>query len=1075
MTKRRNMIIILLCGLLCAACLVPCTALATEKTQTIRVGFFAYDGYHMQDESGNRSGYGYDILQHISGYAGLKNEYVGYDKNWNDMQNMLERGEIDLLTSAQMTQERLERFDFSNSSIGVSSAILTTKAGNMTYMAADYDSWDGIRVGMIKGNSRNECFAEFANEHDFSYNAVFYEDTAQMVSDLKAERAIDAVLTSNLRKTNNEWVLAQFDASPFYVIVKKGNSELLDKINYAIEQMDNYEPGLRTQLMNTYYAADSSNDIAYNIDERAFIAENANNEFTAVINPDRAPYSYLNNGEYASIFYDVAKEIINRSGLNIRFVVAEERADYWRIINTDMPAIRFDADYNYNQAEQTGYWLTLPYLEVPVTRLFLSDTTSFRSAAIVEESDVSRNYSQTLQAQGISITNYDSVASVVNAVLTNKQDMAVLPANTAALAVRNDETNRLVCEELYGYHTAYCVAVSSTQNAIVYSILKKAAASISTPYTDSILQSYADDLEKSFSFIGYMYDYPLHVVLTIVAVLGIALLILVLAFTAKRRKGELVHMEQIQRRNELLSDALATAEKADAAKSQFLSRVSHEMRTPLNAITGFIELSKGADAKTVAINLTNADVAAKQLLSVINDVLDMSSIDAGKLRIARSPFDFKRLVSSIANIIGLQCQQKNISFKTHIITATDDWLIGDELRTNQILMNLLSNAVKFTEHGGVELTISQTDMENNKAVVRFTVSDSGCGMSTEMKERLFKPFEQESAATTRKYGGSGLGLSIVKNLVLMMGGSIRVESEQGRGSTFTVDVPYEKNETVTKLPIIENAEHLRILAIDDEAAEREYIGLVLDRIGVRYTCVGDGEAALSELSMGEKTQDAYNVCIIDWRMPKQDGAQIAQIIRQKYGKDVIVIVVSAYDYQQVGESAKRAGADLFLSKPLFESSLFDLLMNLTGGKLKKNETLAPIAWNFAGKRVMLVEDNELNRIIAESFLGKIGIICETAVNGQLALDKFLASKPGYYDAILMDIQMPIMDGFEATKAIRESSHPMAKTIQIIAQTADAFSEDITKALSLGMNAHITKPINLDILAKTLAKAFSAQD
>lgn len=1065
----------LLCALLCAVCLaapLPFTALAAETAQTVRVGFFAFDGYHMQDEDGNRSGYGYDILQSIAGYAGFKYKYVGYDKSWDEMQDMLEHGEIDVLTSAQKTPEREELFDFSSSSIGTSSAILTVKAGDTTYMVADYDSWDGIKVGMINGNSRNDRFAEFAEEYGFTYSAVYYDDTDKMIADLQSGGIIDAILTSNLRQTHNEWVLAQFAASPFYIMVKKGNSELLDKINYALEQMDNYEPYFRIKLLNTYYSEDSGDDISYSAEERAFIAANADTVFTAIINPDRAPYSYLENGQYSGVLYEIAEEIIKRSGLNIEFTEVASRSDYWLAVKAGFADIRFDSDYNYNQAEQTGYWLMPSYLEVPIAQLFRDDTTSFQSAAVLLESDVAENYLETLKEQGIAVKSYGSVDEVVEAVLSGKDDMALLPINTAVLIVRDDERNQLTAEELYGYKTAYSVAVSSEQNPILYSILKKAAASIDSTDTDAIMQRYADDLEKPFTLIGYMYDYPLHIILTLAAVLGISLLTAILISTSRRRKREALLLEETQRRNELLNGALASAEKADAAKSQFLSRVSHEMRTPLNAIIGFIELSKGAEPEKLQSYLEDSDIAAKQLLSVINDVLDMSSIESGKLKIANVPFNFKHLILSITNIYGMQCKQKSIIFETCITTEMDDWLVGDELRVNQILMNLLSNAVKFTESGHVRLTIAQTSVEENKEFLRFEVSDTGCGMSQDMKERLFHPFEQESALTAKKYGGSGLGLSIVKSLVSIMEGTIRVDSVLGEGTTFTVDMPFTKSEAAENMRLSGSFESLRILAVDDEKAELDYISLMLKRLGIRHTCVENGNAALSALKKGEQEQRPYTVCLIDWRMPEMTGVETTKRIRELYGNDVVVIVVSAYDYQQAGESALKAGANMFLAKPLFQSSLFDLLMTLTEGDIAKPEE-KPVVWDFTGKRVLLAEDNRLNRIIAEGYLEKCGVICEEALNGQIAVDMFTSSEPGYYDAILMDIQMPVMDGIEATKVIRASNHPEAKTIQIIAQTADAFNEDISRFFSAGMNDHVSKPIKPEVLSKTLGRAFSS--
>lgn len=531
------------------------------------------------------------------------------------------------------------------------------------------------------------------------------------------------------------------------------------------------------------------------------------------------------------------------------------------------------------------------------------------------------------------------------------------------------------------------------------------------------------------------------------------------------RRDEVLHAE-------LLSNALAAAEKADIAKGQFLSRVSHDMRTPLNAIIGMIELAKDAEPDQIANCLSNSSIAARHLLSVINDVLDMSSIESGKLKIASVPFNFKHLLSSLMSIYGVQCKQKGLSFDIKMKFVAEDWLVGDELRVNQILMNLLGNSIKFTSEGHIWLTISQTSVTENKIFIRFEVADTGCGMSEEMKSRLFKPFEQESATTANKYGGSGLGMSIVKSLVSIMNGSIRVESVQNQGTKFIVDLPFMRsNEKKTEF-VSEDVAKFRVLAIDDEESEREYLSLVLSSIGVRYTCVGSGAAALAELEAATAQNDQYRLCLLDWGMPEMSGEEVARRIRDKYGKSILLMVISAYDYQQGVTQGKDSNIDVFVYKPLFPSSLFDLLMSLRGGTIAKPKQEIKITWNFSGKRLLLAEDNMLNQLVAQGYLGKFNVAIELAENGQIAVDKFVASEPGYYDAILMDIQMPVMDGFEATRAIRASSHPEAKTIPIIAQTADVFNEDISKALSSGMNAHVAKPISPDLLAQALAKVFT---
>ncbi len=375
----------------------------------------------------------------------------------------------------------------------------------------------------------------------------------------------------------------------------------------------------------------------------------------------------------------------------------------------------------------------------------------------------------------------------------------------------------------------------------------------------------------------------------------------------------------------------------------------------------------------------------------------------------------------------------------------------------------------------LSLAISKTTQSDDKAFIRFEISDTGCGMTDDMKSRLFKPFEQENAATAQKYGGSGLGLSIVKNLVSMMDGAIRVESEPDIGTTFTLDLPFGLTDDAEPERLGHSVDAMRVLAVDDEPVEREYFATVLTRIGVRFKCVDNGASALTEIESAASAGDMYNICIIDWKMPDMDGIELTRRIRDKYGKNVIVIIASAYEHYQADESARKAGADMFISKPLFQSSLFDLFMSLTGGKAGGIDSVAFVKRDLTGRRVLLAEDNVMNRIVAKGLTAKFGVMCDEAENGKIAFEKFVNSELGHYDAILMDIQMPEMDGYETAAAIRASSHPEAKTVQIIALTANAMNEDIARTMSAGMNSHVSKPIDPDALYDALSAAFRRND
>lgn len=1052
-----------------------CSTSVLSASEKIRVGFFRYDGYHMMDENGARDGYGYEFLQHVRGYTNWQYEYIGYEKSWSEMQDMLERGEIDILTSAQKTSTRLKRFDFSKEPIGSSAAIITVKAGNTEYVSNDYTTWNGMRVGMIRDNTRNDGFKVFAAECGFTYVPVYFDDINDAVRELKEGRGIDAIISSSLRAIKGEWILKKFDISPFYVMVKKGNKQLLQEIDWALEQIKSDEPNLYENLMDKYYTASSSEEIAYTFKERAYIQSMQGKKLTAVINPDRLPISSLKDGEFVGIIPDIVKKIIEYSNLNIEIIKTSNRQEYYEAVKSGSVDIRFDSWYNYNEAEKSGYYLTQPYLECSVSCLYRNNVEKISSIALIKNSDISKKYSAMLDQKYQDVVYYDTLDEVVHAVISGKQDAACLYSNVCEVVIYEDLTNSLASKIIPNGRLDFSVAVNEKQDERLYSIMNKSVSNIENDDVAEIINKNMDFKQPIFSILGYVYDNPLFLVVTSLILLVFTAFSINMFWMLHAKRLDRTRLLEVQRINDLLSDALDDAENANKAKSEFLSHMSHEMRTPLNAIIGFMLLAKDADADQVKVYLANSEIAAKQLLSVINDVLDMSAISSGKMKLIQEPFNLRELIQSISGLYFSQCQEKGIDYETKILTQVEESLIGDQLRLGQILNNLLGNATKFTEHGKIELRISQITEKDNQIFLRFEISDSGCGISDELKERLFYPFEQENAAMSRKRGGTGLGLAIVKNLVDMMHGAIKVESVIGEGTTFVVDLPFSKSEEAEdELKISGNFKDLRVLIVDDESIERDYISMLLRGMKVRYACVDDGNQALKELAAAKKIDDKYNVCLIDWKMPTMVGSEAIRAIRKHYGNDIIIIAVSAYSYYNAEVKAREAGADMFLPKPLFRSSLFDLLMSLTSGQVPEEKITREFP-DFEGRRILLAEDNEMNRLVITGILKKFNVVCDIADDGKLAVDKFYASKPGYYDAIFMDIHMPNMDGYEATEAIRNSDHPDAEKIQIIALTADAFNEDVTKMLSVNMNAHVAKPIDIKLLLETLTKAFAERD
>lgn len=559
-------------------------------------------------------------------------------------------------------------------------------------------------------------------------------------------------------------------------------------------------------------------------------------------------------------------------------------------------------------------------------------------------------------------------------------------------------------------------------------------------------------------------------VISLLAAAFMAVVLMIMRAVYERRKSV-----ELEEKNQQLVKAVQAAQTASGAKSQFLAQMSHEIRTPMNAIIGLTTIAKSEiqNPEKIKEYLTKIDNSSRLLLGIINDILDMSAIERGKLKIGKEVFNFRKQLSSIVSVFYQQAKNKQITFRVHMNGVTEETLIGDELRVNQVMMNLLSNAVKFTPSGGcIDFIVTQTSRSLDKVYMRFEVRDTGCGMSEDMMKRLFSPFEQQDASTARKHGGSGLGLSITRHLVEMMGGTIRAESVQNQGSTFIVDLPFlSSNEP---LPQNDNFQDIRILVVDDEEDACQYCGILLDRLGVRYDYVTDGEAALEALGEAEDSGEPYTLCMVDWQMPSMDGLELTREIRSIFGDESVVVIVSAYDMNEIQEEGREAGVSYFVEKPMFQSSLFNVLQRVAGKGIEDKDK-KPGEYDFSGKHVLLAEDVELNREVAVKLLNMVGIEVSCAEDGYEAVEIYDKAPDGFFDCILMDINMPRMDGYEAVRAIRKSSKPDALTVPVFAMTANAFSEDVTAVMDAGMNGHIAKPIETEILYETLQEVFKSRE
>lgn len=629
-------------------------------------------------------------------------------------------------------------------------------------------------------------------------------------------------------------------------------------------------------------------------------------------------------------------------------------------------------------------------------------------------------------------------------------------------------------EDLADIQTAY-IALCRNPDVTDEQIAAFANDSIK-PVIDKLLELDRTVLDESSESVDDLYATVTAVGAQTIAVASALMAAVILSLAVyltilrRNRKQEAQLQEDVRH-------ALALAQTANAAKSQFLSNMSHDIRTPMNAIVGLTAIA-GAhlnEPKRVQDCLNRIALSSKHLLGLINDVLDMGKIESGKIVLSNEAFSLPDLVSGIVAILQPQARAKNLQLDIVIGNIQQENVVGDSMRLNQALINLVSNAVKYTPEGG-SVRLSMYEKPSNQEGCRdyaFVVQDTGTGMSPEFLEKIFDPFEREESAATNHTEGTGLGMAITKNVVDMMGGTIEVESVLGEGSTFTATIPL-KVEDESEEPDLSELRGARVLVVDDDPDVLENTLPFLEEAGLRGAMAFSGAEALALTTEAHREGDDFRAIIIDWVMPVMDGVETVRRIREEVGEDTPIILLSAYDWSEIEDEAKGAGVTAFVSKLLFKSRLYRVLQSMCSNGQQDGSRTVRIPPRVKG-RVLLVEDNELNCEIASELIQNTGAQVETVPDGLEAVDRVIDSPDGHYDLVFMDMQMPRMNGIEAVKAIR---HALARQKRpcppIVAMTANAFNEDRERALAAGMDGFLTKPIDIDELEDVLGKHLQAE-
>ena len=892
-------------------------------SRKVRVGLFPFAGYYEVDaKTGLRSGYGYELLQLMGQHADLSFDYVDNVADWGEMEQMLQDGRIDMLTSVQKTPENEARFAFSDISMGTSSTLMTVKAGNNRLVSGEYATYSGARIGVIKDNAHAEKFAAFAEEHGFTYEPVEYGSLDELKAALQAGK-IDACVTSNLRILDNEWIVEQFSPSPFYMMMRKDDAALIAMVNSALKQMDTYSPNWRTELFNKYYTPDSGDELQLSSEERAYISSQAQHVFRVAMCPGNAPYSYFEDGQVKGIIPEIFAEIARRAGIQYEVTSCPNHLAYNKLLASGNVDLVMDAGWDYSTAENMGYKLTSSYLSLALSQVSKIDNTGDIKKVAVPDGPILTEVSQSALFKDYSFKSCSTAMEAIEMVAVGSVDAAFVYAPDAQQYILDDIKDKFQVSVLPDVTINISIGCASADNYLLLAVLSKSADSVRDHFAQETVLNNLNKTHANISFLDYLYLHPLWA-------MGIFLIVLAaLTVIIYQRYGNLRQREY----SEALQKAKDEADKANAAKSTFLSSMSHDLRTPLNGIVGFTDIAlREDDPDKKQEYLSKIKDSGSLLTDLVDDTLELSRIESGKMELTPVAVDGRVLCMTVVSAVHGAAEAKGIQLTTDFSGYRDGtWLI-DRLKLQKVLLNLLSNAIKYTPAGGhVRLTVASLEPPEGGFSHRFTVEDDGIGMSEGFQEKMFEPFSQEHRPEAGTAMGTGLGLAIAKRIVDLMGGRIAVQSQVGKGTVFAVELPVKA-------------------------------------------------------------------------APQADG---------------------------------------------------------TPAEDREDEV------TLAGRRILLCEDNQLNAEIAVHLLRDRGMEVDCVENGQAGVERFISSGEGEYAAVLMDIRMPVMNGYDAARAIRSSGHPDGEAIPIIPMSADAFEEDKRLAAEAGMNGYVTKPVDREQLYQTL--------
>ena len=1062
------------------AVILPISVYANNEADTVRVGYYENEVFQEGAREGAvKTGYAYEYYRKMSEYTGWEYEYV-YG-GFGELYQMLLDGEIDLLAGLAWKEDRAGLIGYPDAIMGSESYYLV-KHDEDVDITADPVTISGCRIGVLD-SAMLGVLNRYLDDNHVDAEVVTYSDYTHLFSSFDSHDVdVLAAESDGAHGREHAEVLTVFGASDYYLCVNINRPDLLAKLNTAQTLLAAEEPNYLNSLRAKYYSV-SVTARAFSQVEREWMDTHTTLRVGYLEN--YLPYSDTDDqGEVTGIVKDIIPEILDTLGMQnitVEYTGYKSYDDMITGINTGEIDVAFPVGGGLYYSEENGIYLSNAVSSSPAELIYkgeFSDKTTQHFA--VNENNRMQYYFVCTNYPDAEITFYPSSEECLAAVLDGKAGCVTLNGLRANDILRNRQYEDLSLYQT-SYNDARCFGIEIGNEGLL-KLLNRGVNVLGSDYAQNISYRYTGGL-YSYDFIDVLRE---HMALfSIIILIIIALVIFLLVRGIRHSKKEIKEKEaarmaleeknaELAESQKALSDALAVAEHANHAKTAFLNNMSHDIRTPMNAIVGFTALAASHidNKEQVQDYLGKISVSSQHLLSLINDVLDMSRIESGKVTIEESDVHLPDVIHDLRTIIQSNVTAKQLELFIDTQDVVHEDIVTDKLRLNQVLLNILSNAIKFTPAGG---TISFRVIEKPSPVsdlanFEFRIKDNGIGMSEEFQKTIFEAFTRERTSTVSGIQGTGLGMAITKNIVDMLGGVITVNSEEGKGSEFVVELPCRITSVSTKFEPLPELQGLRALVADDDTNTCLSVCSMLREIGMRPDWTNYGKEAVVRAKEAMDQADEFQVYIIDWLMPDLNGIETVRRIRKVVGENTPIIILTAYDWADIEEEAKDAGVTSFCSKPLFMSELRNVLaqpfMEPKDTKPEdKKET--DEHFDFSGMRVLFAEDNELNQMIAEAILTEKGLDVEIAKDGVEAVEKMKTAPAGYYDLILMDIQMPKMDGYEAAKQIRAMDDKGKASIPIVAVTANAFEEDKKTALDAGMNGHLAKPYDIAAIMETL--------